>query len=98
MMNRIRLFPLAVIFVLALSRVTAAQAPTPADPADAFFDDTSLQDINFSINSKDWDSLREHFKENTYYPLNMTWKGQTVRSLGIRSRGTGSRSGTKPGL
>jgi spore coat protein H len=28
----------------------------------------------------------------------VVWNGQTVRNVGIRSRGLGSRSGTKPGL
>ena len=28
----------------------------------------------------------------------MTWNGMTVRDVGIRSRGRGSRSGNKPGL
>ena len=68
------------------------------DPADPFFDDSVLHDIFLTINSRDWASLKEHFLDNTYYPGDFKWNGQTVRNIGIRSRGTGSRSGVKPGL
>src|SRR5205085_5278722 len=59
---------------------------------------TVLHDIFITINSKDWSSLKEHFLDNTYYPCDLKWNGQTVRNIGIRSRGNGSRSGVKPGL
>jgi spore coat protein H len=71
---------------------------TPLSGADAFFDDTVLHEIRLDINSRDWQSLKDHYLENTYYPCDMRWRDQTVRSIGIRSRGTGSRSGIKPGL
>jgi spore coat protein H len=71
---------------------------TPLSGADAFFDDTVLHEIRLDINSKDWQSLKDHYLENTYYPCDMRWRDQTVRYIGIRSRGTGSRSGIKPGL
>ena len=44
----------------------------------------------------DWASLKEHYLDNTYYPCDFRWHDQTVRNIGIRSRGTGSRSGVKP--
>lgn len=66
--------------------------------ADAFFDDSVLQEIRFTINTKDWATLKENYLSNEYYPCDFTWRGQTVRNVGIRSRGTGSRSGIKPGL
>ncbi len=66
--------------------------------ADAFFDDSVLQEVRFTINSKDWATLKENYLSNEYYPCDVTWRGQTVRNVGIRSRGTGSRSGIKPGL
>ena len=50
------------------------------------------------MNEADWDKLKAAFQENTYYPADVTWNGQTVRNVGIRSRGLGSRSATKPGL
>lgn len=88
-----------VALVLAAPRLAVPQtAPVATDPAAAFFDDSVLQEIRLSINTRDWTSLKVHFTENTYYPANMRWNGQTIRSIGIRSRGTGSRSGIKPGL
>ncbi len=42
--------------------------------------------------------LRAEFQTNTYYPADLTLNGQTVRNIGIRSRGRGSRSSNKPGL
>jgi spore coat protein CotH len=85
------------------ARAQTARAIRPADasvasPSDPFFDGTVLHDISLTINSRDWSSLKEHFLDNTYYPCDFKWNGQTVRNVGIRSRGTGSRSGVKPGL
>src|SRR3954468_17518212 len=96
-----RVFAL-VALVAALPHAGWAQSTTTTtavpDPADPFFDGAVLQDIFLTINSRDWTSLKEHFTDNTYYPCDMKWRDQTVRNIGIRSRGTGSRSGVKPGL
>jgi spore coat protein CotH len=67
-------------------------------PADAFFDDTRLHDVRLTLNARDWQTLKDDFLGNTYYPTDFRWRDQVVRNVGIRSRGTGSRSGTKPGL
>ncbi len=74
--------------------------PPPSTPvgADAFFDDNTLHDIRLSINAKDWQTLKDNYLDNTYYPTDFRWRDEVVRSAGIRSRGTGSRSGIKPGL
>ena len=100
----------AVVVVLAAGAPWAAQAQTvrpirpaaaeapPADLSDPLFDGSVLHDIFLTINSRDWSALKEHFLDNTYYPCDFKWSGQTVRNVGIRSRGTGSRSGVKPGL
>ena len=74
---------------------TGSSATTSAD---AFFDDSVLQEIRFTINSKDWQTLKDNYLSNEYYPCDFEWRGQKVRNVGIRSRGTGSRSGIKPGL
>jgi hypothetical protein len=47
------------------------------------------------MNSRDWAALKANFRQNEYYPADMRWLGQVVRNLGIRSRGGGSRSGSK---
>jgi spore coat protein CotH len=95
--NLFRVFAL-VAFVVASPAAGLAQTTSAADPADPFFDGTVLHDIYLTINSKDWQSLKDHFLDNTYYPADFKWNGQVVRNIGIRSRGTGSRSGVKPGL
>ena len=73
--------------------------PAPATTgADAFFDDTALQEIRLDINEKDWQSIQENYLSNEYKPCDFKWRNEVVRNVGIRSRGTGSRSGVKPGL
>lgn len=54
--------------------------------------------VDLELHSSDWSKLKENFQSNTFYPADFTWNGTTVRNVGIRSRGRGSRSGTKPGL
>ena len=84
-----------LVFVLALlfgARAAAAQS------MEEFFDDSTVHDIRLTLNSKDWAALKQNFKENIYYPAALKWNGVTVNNVGIRSRGLGSRSGTKPGL
>ena len=82
----------AAVFTLALASTAAAQT------TDDLFNPEVLQRIDLWLNSSDWSKLRQNFQENTYYPADLTWNGQTVRNVGIRSRGLGSRSSTKPGL
>jgi spore coat protein CotH len=87
---------------LAVALVATAgillQAQPPPSPADAFFDDSQVHIINLAINGRDWQALRDNYKDNTYYPCDLRWNGQVVRNIGIRSRGTGSRNELKPGL
>src|SRR5262249_42719390 len=92
--TRMRALFVAVAFAGVLARTAAAQT----DPAAPFFDDSIVHDLKITINSRDWQSLKDHWQENTYYPCDFKWQDITVRNIGIRSRGTGSRSGTKPGL
>ncbi len=91
-----------VVALVAAPRALSAQtvpSPTPApDLSDPFFDDSVLHDIYLTINSRDWESLKVNYLDNSYYPSDFRWRDQVVRNIGIRSRGTGSRSGVKPGL
>ena len=80
--------------LLALTFTGGAVAQT----SDDFFNPDTLQRMELWLNGSDWAKLKAAFRENTYYPADVTWNGQTVRNVGIRSRGLGSRSGTKPGL
>jgi spore coat protein CotH len=83
---------LAIVVALGLGSAAAAQTP------DDLFNPGALQRIELWLNSSDWAKLKAAFQENTYYPADVTWDGITVRNVGIRSRGLGSRSSTKPGL
>lgn len=91
----------AALALVVLTRAfpALAQTTTPApDPADPFFDDNVVHEIRLEINTKDWNTLKSNYLANDYYPANFKWGSETVRNVGIRSRGNGSRSGVKPGL
>ncbi len=87
-----RRFFLAAIVMLGLS------IPALAQTSDDLFNPDALQRVELWMNSSDWSKLKAAFQDNTYYPADVIWNGQTVRNVGIRSRGLGSRSATKPGL
>lgn len=72
--------------------------PAAAQTADDLFASQDLQRVDLWVHSADWAKLKADFQSNTYYPADLTLNGQTVRNIGIRSRGRGSRSATKPGL
>lgn len=90
---------LSVAFAVAMALQShAASAQGVESSADVFFDDQRLHTIRLVINPRDWEELRANFQLNLYYPCHFVWDDQVVRNVGIRSRGNGSRSGTKPGL
>jgi spore coat protein H len=97
LLDRIRAFAVATILAAGAPAVLA-QTPAIPDPADRFFDDTVVHEVKLTCNSRDWESLKLHYLDDTYYICDFRWNDQTVRNIGIRSRGTGSRSGVKPGL
>ncbi len=76
----------------------ALPAAALAQTADELFDDSQVRDVRITINSNDWAALKQNFKENIYYPCSLQVLGVTYHNVGIRSRGLGSRSETKPGL
>lgn len=84
--------------VVLLAAVLAVPSIARAQSMDEFFDDGSVHEIRIAIQSKDWAALKQNFKENTFYPVTLRWRDVTVQNVGIRSRGLGSRSATKPGL
>jgi spore coat protein H len=79
--------------VLWLGTATAA-----AQTTDDFFNPNAVRRLDILIHTLDWAKLKANFETNNYYPCDIRWEGITVRNVGIRSRGFGSRSGTKPGL
>jgi spore coat protein CotH len=84
-----------IVLLLALSVIPATGWTQTADD---LFNGQALQRVDLRLHSADWEKLKADFLENTYYPADLTWNGVTVRNVGIRSRGHGSRSGNKPGL
>ncbi|HET7745979.1 MAG TPA: CotH kinase family protein [Vicinamibacteria bacterium] len=78
----------------------AAAAALLAAPAGAqtYFNQSVMHEVRIVIDPADWTSLRENFMSNQYYAANISIDGQVVQQVGIRSRGKGSRSGTKPHL
>jgi spore coat protein H len=91
-----------LLVALAAAMFVAASSPAHTqvglDPTAELFDDSVLHDLKLWINSRDWETLKTNFLSNAYYPADLQWKTTTVRNIGIRSRGNGSRSGFKPGL
>jgi hypothetical protein len=86
-------FRLPVILFVLLAAVPAA-----AQSQDDLFDDSVLHDIQLTVSERDWNALKAQPEANTYYTADLRWRGVTVRNAGIRSRGTGTRNGVKPGL
>lgn len=84
--------------LVAQSRPQVVGFPSIPVTSGALFDGRAVQEIRLSLNTIHWQTLKERFLEDTYYPADFRWRASTVRNVGIRSRGTGSRSGTKPGL
>lgn len=70
----------------------------PAAPAAELFDDQVLHDVRLFISSRDWRMIRERYEENIRVPADFIWRDQRVRNVGVRIRGTGSRTPIKPGL
>jgi len=99
MRARLRL-PFALLLgpLLVLAGAWSAAAQPPPDESDPFFNDSVVHEIRLAINTKDWNTLKSNYLLNDYYPSDFKWGSVTVRNVGIRSRGTGSRSGVKPGL
>jgi spore coat protein H len=75
-----------------------APAVSSGQTTDDLFNSTTLQRVDLELHSADWQKLKDNFQTNTYYPADLVWNGQTVRNVGIRSRGRGSRNAHKPGL
>jgi spore coat protein CotH len=85
---------LVIGVILQSFAATSVQAQTTDD----LFDESTVQTLQISMNSRDWESLRTNFTSNDFYPADVTWNGLRVRNVGVRSRGLGSRNGVKPGL
>jgi hypothetical protein len=74
-----------------------AASPTPRGP-DPIFDSSQLHEVALKLDPADWQALRTNYLENQYYAADITVDGETLRSVGIRSRGQGSRNEAKPNI
>ncbi len=88
------LLPRVILAALLSGSLSAAFAQTQAD----LFNDATLNDVRITMNPADWQTLKQNYLANTYYPANWQWRNITLENIAIRSRGTGSRSPVKPGL
>jgi len=86
-------FPL-VLLLVAVRPVQAADTYTDAD----LFDPQVLHEVRLYVAPTDWQTLKDNYLENTYYPAQMVWRGLSVANVGIRSRGRMSRNPVKPCL
>jgi spore coat protein H len=82
---------------------TPTPTPTPGTgPGGAatapIFDPSRLHEVRIAIDPSDWAALQQNFRSNDYYAADITLDTTTLRQAGIRSRGSGSRSGVKPAL
>lgn len=85
----------SVLFVSCALALFGAGTARAVDP---IFDQGRLHDCKLELDPADWAALRANFTTNQYYAANLTVDGETVKQIGIRSRGAGSRSGEKPGI
>jgi len=88
------LLPRLFLAVLCAGSVPTAFAQTQAE----IFNDANLNDVRITMNPSDWQTLKQNYLANTYYPASWQWRNVTIEDISVRSRGTGSRSPIKPGL
>jgi spore coat protein CotH len=85
-----------ILFVCALAAAIAPLgATTPSDP---LFDPSILHEIRITMAPEDWESMHVNYMDNTYYRCSVSWNGLTLDDVGMKQRGTSSRSPVKPGF
>jgi spore coat protein CotH len=89
---------LASLTTLLVSACVLLATPANAQTSDELFDPSVLHDIQLSMKQGDWETLQENYLDDTYYPADMKWREVVVPRVGLRSRGSGSRNPSKPGL
>jgi spore coat protein CotH len=88
----------ALILILVVFMQSAGPSSAALETADDLLNPREVQDLHLFINSRDLRLLHERFQDNTYYPADLLWRGTRVRNIAVRSRGFGSRNGTKVGI
>ncbi len=64
-----------------------------------FLDGSVLQEIRLTMAPADWQKLHDNYTDKkTNYRADFVWRGMTVQSVGVHTRGTGSLNPIKPGI
>lgn len=92
-------FPVAAVLLFSSQIAWSAQPVTGPAVEDLLFDGGHVQDIWLSIEPDSWRRLLANFTDKkTTYRCDFTWRGVSLRDVGIHTRGSGSLNGIKPGL
>jgi spore coat protein CotH len=86
---------------VCLLGLCALGAPGPrlhAQSAADLFNARELQRVDLDLHTADWAKLKQNFRSNDYYPVDLTWNGIKAYNAGVRSRGVASRNENKPSL
>jgi spore coat protein H len=89
-------FKRAVVVVVAALALAPSHAW--AQSSDDFFNDQVVHRLDLRIHSADLEKLHAGFRTNQFYPADVVWRDVTVRNVGVRSRGLGSRNDIKIGI
>ena len=81
-----------------VSLILLLQGPAYGKTVRDLFDASVLHRIDLRVEGRGWETLKENYQQDDYYRADLQWNGVTVRNVGIRSRGLGSRKPSKPGL
>ena len=82
----------------AAPSASSTTLPPNYDAAGPFYDGAFLHDIHLTMKADDWETLKANYLLDTYYPADFQWRNVKVPTIGIRSRGAGSRAAAKPSL
>jgi len=87
-------FALGLALGVLAPREPRLQAQSVAD----LFNSRELQRLDLDMHTADWAKLRQNFRANDYYPVDITWNGIKAYNAGVRSHGVASRNENKPAL
>ena len=77
-----------MLVVLAAALAAPSLSARQTLTADDLFDNSQVQRLDLFINSRDYATLQELYLTNDYYTADLVFRGQRVRNVGVRSRGS----------
>lgn len=72
--------------------------PLKSQTLDDFFDTNVLHEVHLQMAPADWNYLKTNYLDSSNYACTFAWRDMVVTNATLRSRGSGSRNGIKPGL